>query len=76
VPDDAAFQTRVVMAALDLLSADNGPVLADFPEDAPEADDLTGWACPTNCVPRRDEAETEAGRLSTAFAGEISRLRP
>ena len=43
VPDDAAFQTRVVMAALDLLSAEEGPVLADFPEDAPQADDLA-WA--------------------------------
>ena len=75
-PDAAAFQTRVVMAALDLLSADNGPVLADFPEDAPEADDLTGWACPINLAPRRNEAETEAGRLGAAFADEISRLRP
>jgi hypothetical protein len=64
------------MVALGPLSAGNGPVLADFSEDAPVADDLTGWACPTNCVPRRDEAETEAGRLSTAFVGEISRLRP
>ena len=76
VPDDAAFQTRVVMAALDLLSADNGPVLADFPEDAPEADDLTGWACPINLAPQKDEAETETGRLGAAFADEISRLRP
>jgi hypothetical protein len=75
-PDAAAFQTRGVMVVLGLLSAGNGPVLAEFLEDAPVADDLTDWACPINLAPRRDEAETEAGRLSTAFAGEISRLRP
>ena len=75
-PDDAAFQTRVVMSALDLLSAEEGPVLADFPEDAPESDDITGWSCPINLAPLRDEAETKAQRLGAAFDDEIGRLRP
>jgi hypothetical protein len=75
-PDDAAFQSRVVMAALDLLGAEEGPVLADFPEEAPEADAITGWACPINLAPPRDEAETAAQRLDAAFADEIERLRP
>jgi hypothetical protein len=35
VPNDAAFQTRVLKSALDLLARVDGPVLEDFPEDAP-----------------------------------------
>ena len=35
VPDDTAFQTRVVAAALELFDAPSGPVLMDYPEDAP-----------------------------------------
>lgn len=33
-PDDPAFQHQVIAAALAMLDADRGPVLADFPEDA------------------------------------------
>ena len=33
-PDDPAFQHRVIAAALDLLQADSGPVLADYPDEA------------------------------------------
>jgi hypothetical protein len=35
VPNDAAFQTRVLKSALDLLPRVDGPVLEDFPQDAP-----------------------------------------
>ena len=35
VPDDPAFQKRVLLAALRLLDTDSGPVLEDFGEDAP-----------------------------------------
>lgn len=51
VPDDAAFQRRVLKAALDLLARTDGPIIADYPEDTPEPADLTGWACPIN-LPR------------------------
>ncbi|MEM7078731.1 MAG: hypothetical protein AAF513_08895 [Pseudomonadota bacterium] len=34
-PAQSEFQHRVIAAALDLLSAPRGPVMADFPEDAP-----------------------------------------
>ena len=37
VPGDAAFQRRVMLAALGLLEAEQGPVLADYPEDIPVA---------------------------------------
>lgn len=49
-PDDPAFQRRVTLAALKLLERPSGPVIEDFPDDAPaiaepdEAD--TGMACP------------------------------
>ncbi len=36
-PGDAAFQRRVLEAAFDLLSAPEGPVLADFPEEIQDA---------------------------------------
>ena len=39
-PGDAAFQRRVLMAALDLLDAAPDPVLVDFPDDAPSAADV------------------------------------
>ena len=48
VPDDPAFQQRVVLAALKLFERDSGPVLEDFPEDAPAvaaADNLEGMVC-------------------------------
>ena len=34
-PNDPEFQTRVLRAALKLLDAPSGPVLEDYPEDAP-----------------------------------------
>ncbi len=54
VPNDAAFQRRVLLAALRLLEAPagQGPLLEDFPHDAPEqsggGDALEGFACPVN----------------------------
>jgi hypothetical protein len=46
-PNDPALQRRVLKAALALLEAPSGPVIADYPETIAEAD-LTGWACPIN----------------------------
>ena len=43
---DAAFQHRVIAAALALLDRPDGPVLEDFPEPAPEADPGEPWSCP------------------------------
>jgi hypothetical protein len=74
-PGDAAFQHRVLIAALELLDAPRGPVLADFPDDAPGAVDVEGWACPINLKPpARDMTETEA--LREAMAAEIAQLAP
>jgi hypothetical protein len=51
VPGDAAFQTRVLQAALRLLERSEGPVLEDFPEEAPlidAAEDLGDLVCPVS----------------------------
>lgn len=43
-PGDAAFQRRVLLAALRLLEREDGPVvLEDFGEDAPSQHDAPGW---------------------------------
>ena len=49
VPNDPAFQTRVLRAALELTDAESGPVLEDYPEDVPPelaGVDFTGMSCP------------------------------
>ena len=49
-PEDPAFQRRVLSAALALLERPSGPVLEDYPEEAPSdgpADD-EGWVCPVS----------------------------
>ena len=52
MPGDAVWQTRVLRAALELLEAPSGPVLADFPDDAPVAsDEPVILACPINFPP-------------------------
>jgi hypothetical protein len=75
VPNDAAFQRRVLHAALALLEASAGPVLAEFPEDAPVADDgLSGFACPVSFdAPPADLSAMDL--LRTALQREIAQLR-
>ena len=68
VPDDAAFQRRVLEAALNLLTRTDGPLIADYPEDAPAAAEIDGWACPINLA-------RPAGNSSDALAEEIDRLK-
>jgi len=47
VPNDAMFQTRVLLAALKLLEAPSGPLIDDFPEDVPAAaEGISALACP------------------------------
>jgi hypothetical protein len=73
VPRDAAFQERVLVAALRLLEAPSGPVLADFPEDAPPVDesDAAQLVCPVTFSP-----DTEGNNLAAVFAREIDELMP
>ncbi len=74
VPNDAAFQTRVLRAALALLERTDGPILEDHSEDAPnrakdDADD--GMFCPVSFPPpAADESP------SAILKREISGLKP
>ena len=59
VPNDPAFQRRVLSALLRLFAAERGPVLADYPEDAPaDADDAEAYACPVSFA-RADEDQAQ-----------------
>lgn len=71
-PNDAAFQTRVVRAALDLLERTDGPILEDFPDDAPDVrgEDEEGWVCPIS-LPALEAAEDQ----DSALLEEIETLR-
>lgn len=76
-PDDAAFQRRVLDAALALFAAEAGPVLVDFPDEAPAAEpgepDADDLVCPVSFPPPpRGREPTPAERV----LDEIARLRP
>ncbi|MCZ6617015.1 MAG: hypothetical protein O7E57_02690 [Gammaproteobacteria bacterium] len=71
VPNDAAFQHRVIAAALDLLTRNHGPVLEDFPEDAPAVSVESAPSCPVS-FPTVTDDSTWQGRLSC----ELSTLKP
>lgn len=63
-PDDPAYQHRVIKAALDLLQAEDGPVLADFPEDG----DLS-------IMPQASEVTAAPFQVSRNTADEVTALR-
>ncbi|MDA1076380.1 MAG: hypothetical protein O3A63_16725 [Proteobacteria bacterium] len=71
-PADPAFQHRVVAAALDLLDRPTGPVLADFPEDAPSIDVQSAPACPVAFVKDSGADQTWQTRLTN----ELHLLKP
>ena len=75
VPGDAAFQTRVLRAALRLLEAPSGPVLVDFPDDAPAAADAaTPLVCPVSFASPPGDL-SDADLLRAALQREIAQLR-
>jgi len=76
-PDDPAFQTRVLRAALALFSAPAGPVIGDFDEDAPGADpeDYSGWVCPMT-LPAPPDGSVAPGSLLAQLRAEIDSLAP
>lgn len=72
-PNEPAFQRKVLLAALKLLEATAGPVLQDFPEDAPASTDGNeGFACPVSFA-RADQAVPD---LPEALQREIAQLAP
>lgn len=74
-PNVPAFQRKVLIAALELLEAEQGPVLEDFPEDAPASahDEVPqALACPVN-LGRRGGADDDPAQL---LLDEIAHLQP
>ena len=77
-PGNAAFQRKVLMAAFDLLNRPSGPLLEDFPEEAPgdvvarsESDEP--WTCPVSFA-RKQEAREKT--LVERVKEEIEELSP
>ena len=76
VPGDPAFQRKVLTAALKLLEAPSGPIIEDYPEDAPISEgEITALACPVNFTQDIDELN-ESGKLRQALKNEITALHP
>lgn len=76
VPNDPAFQKQVLLAALELLEAPSGPVLEDFPEDAPVSkDQITPLAYPVNFV-QKEVNLTDTEQLCAALKREMVSMRP
>lgn len=71
-PGDAAFQLDVIEAALDLLNRSEGPVLEDYPHDAPPVDGENAAACPVSFAKDADDD----GSWKTRLNREISQLKP
>lgn len=75
VPNNGEFQTRVLLAALQLLESPSGPVLKDFPEEAPQSEDSTmGWSCPIDLGGEPSDL-TDKQELLLAFKREANRMR-
>lgn len=75
--NNPAFQKKVLLAVLKLLEAPNGPVLVDFPEDAPISNSNDGpiiLACPY--IPLRKESDNTETELCGAFRTEMRAIRP
>jgi len=74
-PGDAAFQRRVLLAALRLLERTDGPVIIeDFPDDAPSQRADTGWR-PAFELPAPPSPRTSA-EWAAALTAEMALVRP
>ncbi|NNL84523.1 MAG: hypothetical protein HKP27_02670 [Myxococcales bacterium] len=70
-PSQASFQKKVSLAALQMLEEETGPVLRDFPDDAPEVAETAReeWACPISLPSADADPSDIAARFRTEFAG-------
>ena len=71
-PNDAAFQHQVLRAALELLDAPAGPVLADFPEDAGPI----GMPQASEVAASQAADRSGSGRIMADAADTLTALRP
>lgn len=71
-PGDPAFQHRVISAALDLLNRNDGPVLEDYQEDAPQIEIEHAPACPVTFAKKTSDIEG----WTEALRAEVEALKP
>ncbi len=71
-PGDPEFQMDVIHAALDLLTREEGPVLEDYPHDAPPVTEEIAAACPVSFAKNTAADESWQARLALEF----SQLQP
>jgi hypothetical protein len=65
-PGNAGFQRRVLHEALKLLERSDGPILADFPDDTPDAGPVARWHAPDLAAAGGDVAK-EMALLKPAY---------
>jgi hypothetical protein len=80
LPNNPAFQRRVLLAALELLTADDGPILIDFPAEAQSVvgadhQEPAVWACPVPFASSTAD-ETDLDKMVLSFRREVAELRP
>lgn len=75
-PGDPAFQRRVLLAAFDLLGAERGPVLADFPDDAPATVAGNGEGDVTSCPVYLAPPDADPADVVAAVRRELAELGP
>lgn len=76
-PDDAAFQRRVLLAALAQLERTDGPrIVEDFPDDAPGMRDDPGWQPAVSALPALPHEPRTAGQWASAVSEEIAAFGP
>jgi hypothetical protein len=69
-PGDAGFQRRVLLALLSLFERPSGPLLEDYPEDAPAEQAVAGgFACPVSFA-----GLAQGGGLTGALRDEVRQL--
>lgn len=71
-PGDAAFQRDVIKAALKLLDGSEGPVLEDYPHDAPPVEAEHAAVCPVSFGQETGDDDSWQSRLNREF----SQLKP
>ena len=74
-PNDPEFQKRVIRAAFELLEAETGPVLENFPEIIPVQDGRMGYALPPELVLSTNDIG-DVDELIAAVQSEIDALLP
>ncbi len=75
VPNDAKFQLSVLKHAFKLFEAPSGPVLEDFPDDAPDTKvEHMQVACPVS-FQLKSETPSSTEQLTGQFTAEIAQMR-